>query len=75
MQKKNNKNCSLFSDGRSLNIIAAATASIIADKFTDQELSILALFFSILGDSLATIVTANELLEENGSTITAQEII
>jgi hypothetical protein len=62
-KKCNKKSC--FVDGKNLNVLAAVTANVISDNFTNDELDILALFFTILGDSLATIAATNSMLCDN----------
>ncbi len=62
--KKCNKSC-LFADGKSLNILAAATANIIADNFSNDELALLSIFMTTIGDNLGTIVAANVLINRN----------
>ncbi len=64
-KSNSNKSCPLFSNGQSLNIIAAATANVLAEQFTEKEIAVLALFFSTLGDALGTIAAANALLCNN----------
>ncbi len=59
--KKRRKSC-LFADGKSLNILAATTANIIADNFSNEELALLAIFITTIGDNLGTIVAANTLI-------------
>lgn len=62
-KKCNNKSC--FSDGKSLNILAAVIANTLAENFEDNELAVLSLFFTILGESLSGIIAANALLSRN----------
>ena len=61
MQKNKNINGNSSPCGKSLNLLAASAANLIAGNMTDLEISLLALFFSTLGDALGTIVAANEL--------------
>lgn len=61
-QNKCKNTCGLFADGKSLNILAAAYANVIADHFTTEELAVLAIFLTTIGDNLGTIVAANALI-------------
>ena len=62
---KNCKKSCLFADGKKLNILAAATANIIADNFSNEELALLAIFITTIGDNLGTIVAANVLINSS----------
>ena len=62
---KNCKKSCLFADGKNLNILAAATANIIADNFSNEELALLAIFITTIGDNLGTIVAANVLINSS----------
>lgn len=63
--KRHRKSC-LFTDGKSLNILAATMANIIADNFSNEEIALLAVFITTIGDNLGTIVAANALIS-NGN--------
>ncbi len=66
--KKKDKKCcnnTIFKNGRCLTILAASTANVFAEKFTDDELVVLSLFFSTVGDALETIVAANAVMDCN----------
>ena len=54
-------------DGFSLNITISALATAIARDKTPEEITLLSVFFTQLGDSLATIITGNELCCNNGN--------
>lgn len=54
-------------DGCSLNISISALACAIAQNKSNDEISLLAAFFTQLGDSLDTIATANGLCSANRS--------
>ena len=63
---KQNCDCNLFKDGKSLNVMAATIANVVSEKFNNDELAVLAIFLTTIGDCLATIVAANALLN-NGN--------
>ena len=73
MQNNNQKNCSIFSDGKSLNIIAATSANLLANNLTNKEIEVLALFFNMIGDSLATIAAANLLISNTTSDVVIEQ--
>ena len=73
--KSSNTDCKLFTDGKTLNIIAASSANIIAGKFTNKEIEVLALFFATLSDSLSTIVATNLILEGENDSVVIDGII
>jgi len=75
MQNNKNKQCKSIPDGRSINIIAASAANLISRNMTDKEISLLALFFSTLSDSLETIVAANLLISDNADEVILGESI
>lgn len=52
--KKCCKSSCLKIDGCKLNYLATTTANLFAQKFTCEELDVLAVFFDVLADSLAT---------------------
>ena len=64
-------------DGCSMNITVSALACAIAKGKSNSEISLLAVMFTQLGDSLATIAATNEIcctqkdMENNNSTTTA----
>lgn len=52
-------------DGCSLNLSISALACALAQGRSDDEISLLAVFFTQLGDSLETIAAANEICCNN----------
>lgn len=54
-------------DGCSLNISISALACALAQGKSNEEINLLGVFFTQLGDSLETISTANELCCSNNS--------
>ena len=69
------KNSCLLADGKSLTILAAVSANIIADNFTNEELALLAIFITTIGDNLATIVAANALLSSEEESFFIEQAI
>ncbi|NLZ45393.1 MAG: hypothetical protein GX896_01745 [Clostridiales bacterium] len=61
MNKNNDAKCL----GQKLNAIAVASANILADNFTAQELEILYAFFTVLSDALTTIIVVNDCSSTN----------
>ena len=70
---KNSKQSCLFVDGKSLNILAATTANIIADQFQNEELAMLSIFLSTLGSNLATIIASNALINASNNEVISIE--
>ncbi len=70
--KKPKKKPSCLPDGRNLNILAAATANVLADNFTCEELGVLAIFFRVLSESIVLVVSSEAV---NKSSATAIEDI
>lgn len=56
-------------NGCELNLTISALACAIAKDKSVEELSLLSLFFTQLGDSLATIVGGNEICSHNENNI------
>ncbi len=78
-KRKNHSSCCLFQNGKNLNIIAASLSNAISDEFTVEELGVLAIFFTILGDAIATIVAVDTLCKKNSegddSSISGEEAL
>lgn len=49
----------LLTDGKNMNVLAAAVANIIAENYTNAEVEIISQFFQILSDLLDNITTVN----------------
>ena len=47
-------------NGKCVAAYVTAIATVLAEKFTDEELAVLAVIFTLLGDTLATIATVDE---------------
>lgn len=56
-------------DGCSLNLSISALACALAQGRSNDEISLLAVLFTQLGDSLETIAAANEICCNNGNNI------
>lgn len=56
-------------NGCSLNLSISALACALAQGKSNDEIGLLAVFFTQLGDSLETISTANEICCNNGNNI------
>ncbi|MFA5659338.1 MAG: hypothetical protein WC900_08645 [Oscillospiraceae bacterium] len=57
--KKPKKKPSCLPNGKSLNILAAATANMLSENFTCDELDVLAIYFRVLSESLLLIVSTD----------------
>lgn len=47
-------------NGNCVSAVVTAIATVLSERFSEDELSVLAVIFTQLGDTLATIVTVNE---------------
>ena len=56
-------------DGCSLNLSVSALACAIAKGKSNKDIGLLAVLFTQLGDSLATIAAGNEICCENGTDV------
>lgn len=61
MEKKCCRKSCLCIDGCKLNLIAASLANVFSQHFTCEELDVLAVFFDVFADALATFSVTNVL--------------
>lgn len=50
--------------GQNINAVAIAAANVLSQSFSNEELELLAAFFTVLGDALITVPAASALCEK-----------